>query len=145
MSSKNVDLVKRQYAHYAETGDIFEPALDPAIEWHSRSDLPDSDTYRGIEAVRTFIQGWPSAFDNFSIEIEEIIDEGDHVAVSMILHARLKGSSEEVVMPETHVWKVREGKLIEGREYPTKEEALEVIAETGAGARQPSHADRPGA
>ena len=45
----------------------------------------------------------------------------------MVLRARLKGSGEEVAMPETHVWKLREGKVIEVHEYGTKEAALEAI------------------
>src|SRR4051794_305000 len=65
MSAENVELIARGYEYYAETGDIYEAFLDENFEWHTASDLPDSDTYRGIAAVRAFIQGWPSAFEDF--------------------------------------------------------------------------------
>ena len=128
MSAENVDLVMRGYAHHAETGDILEAAFDENVEWHVASDQPDSDTHRGIPAVRDFIQSWPTAFDNFSADIQEVLDEDDYVVVSMILHGRLRGSSEEVVMPETHVFRLQGGKVVEVREYRTKEAALAAIA-----------------
>ena len=131
MSAEHVDLVQRAYAHYAQTGDIFEQGLHPDVEWHSRADLPDSDVYRGIDAVRAFIQGWPGAFDDFGAKVEEVIDKGEYVVVSMILHGRLKDSGQEVTMPETHVWKLRDGKVIEVREYGTTEVALEAVSASG--------------
>jgi ketosteroid isomerase-like protein len=132
VSAENVDLILRGYAHYAETGDIFEPALHEQVEWHTAADLPDSDTYRGIEAVRAFIKGWPTAFEDFGAEIQEVLDEGDYVVVGMILRGRLRDSGEEVAMPEIHVWKLHDGKAIEVREYRTKEAALEAIATSQA-------------
>ena len=127
MSAENVDLVQRGYAHYVRTGDIFEPGLHPDIEWHSRADLLDSDVYRRIDAVRAFIQGWPSGFDDFGADIEGVIDRGSYAVVSLVLRGRLTASGQAVTMPETHVWKIRDGKVIEAREYDTTEAALEAI------------------
>jgi ketosteroid isomerase-like protein len=137
VSAENVDLIMRGYAHYAETGDIFAPAFHENIEWHTASDLPDSDTYRGIEAVGAFIKGWPTAFEDFGADIQEVVDEGDYVVVSMTLRGRLRDSGEEVAMPEIHVFKLHEGRAIEVREYRTKEAALEAIAAAAAPQSRP--------
>lgn len=129
MSAGKVELVEDAYAHYAQTGDISEENLVPEFEWHTASDLPDSDVYRGVEAVRAFIQGWPSAFEEFWAEIDQIIDRGDLVVASLILHGRIRGSGEEVELPETHVWRFRDGKAVEVREYRTVEAALEAVGD----------------
>jgi uncharacterized protein len=136
VSAENVDLIMRGYAHYAETCDIFAPALHEDIEWHTAADLPDSDTYRGIEAVRAFIKGWPTAFEHFGADIQEVMDEGDYVIVSMTLRGRLRDSGEEVAMPEIHVWKLHEGRAIEVREYRTKQAALKAIAAAAPDSRR---------
>jgi ketosteroid isomerase-like protein len=47
--------------------------------------------------------------------------------VSLVPHGQLKASGQAVTMPETHVWKIRDGKAIEVREYDTTEAALEAI------------------
>ena len=129
MSAENVDLIRRGYAHHAETGDIFAPAFHEDVEWHVAADQPDSDVYRGIDAVREFIQSWPTAFEGFRADIQEVLDEGDYVVVSMILRGRLPGSPEEVAMPEVHVFKLQDDKVVEVREYRTKEAALAAIAD----------------
>lgn len=128
MPSENQDLVKRAYAHWAETGDIFEQALHPDARWQTRSDLPDSDVYVGIDAIRGLIQGWPSAFEEFGAEIQDVTEVGEHVVVSMVLRGRIRSGGEEVVMSETHVWTVRDGKVSQVREYATRDAALEALA-----------------
>ncbi len=42
------------------------------------------------------------------------------------LRGRVRGSTQEVDMSETHVLTMRDGKAAELHEYPTREEALEV-------------------
>ena len=131
MPAENVELVQRAYDHYARTGDILEPVLDPDVEWHTASDLPDSDVYRGVEAVRAFIQGWPSAFEEFWADIDQIIDKDEYVVVSLVLRGRIRGSGEQVGLSETHVWRLHDGKTIEVREYRTVEAALEALEALG--------------
>lgn len=50
-----------------------------------------------------------------------------YVVVPMVLRGRIRGSGEEVAMPETHVVKIRDGMIVEVREYPTLAEALEAV------------------
>ena len=131
MSAENVDLIVRGYAYYAETGDIFAAALHENFEWHTATDLPDSDTYRGLEAVREFNRSWAASFEDFRADIQEVLDAGDYVVASLILRGRVRDSGEEVAMPEFHVWKLRDGRAVEVREYRTKEAALEAIGTAG--------------
>src|SRR5438552_634484 len=83
MSLENVERIRRGYEAF-NRGDLASAAkdFDPNIEWRIPFQLPDSppdETYRGPEDVIRFWQTWRSAFDDFRIELEEIIDAGDKV------------------------------------------------------------------
>lgn len=102
--------------------------LDPDVEWHTRADLPDSATYRGHDGVAKLFSEWLESFDDLRFDPEESIDPGDDVVVAVLrLSGRIRGSGEEVTMPETHVWTMRDGKGVECREHPTKAEALKAL------------------
>jgi hypothetical protein len=45
----------------------------------------------------------------------------------MVLRGRIRGSGEEISMPETHLIKMRDGVAVEVREFPTLDEALEAV------------------
>ena len=101
-------------------------ALDPEVEWHTAADLPDSGVHRGHAGVAALIQEWVNSFEDFRTDVEELIDGGQYVVAPLVLRGRVRGSDEEVALPETHVWKLREGKVVEVREYRTLEQALEA-------------------
>ena len=73
------------------------------------------------------VQEWVEAFADFRAEVEEFIDGGECVVVPLVLRGRIRGSDKEVVLPETHVWRVRAGKVIEVREYRTRAQALKAV------------------
>jgi ketosteroid isomerase-like protein len=129
MSQENVDLVRASYEFLDRTRgvDTDTTAMDPDIEWRTRSDLPDTATYHGLEGVAKHVSDWFSAFDHLRIEVVESIDAGEHVIVVLHLSGRIRGSSQDVDMPETHVWKMRDGIGVEVREYQTKAEALKAV------------------
>jgi ketosteroid isomerase-like protein len=131
MASENVEIVRRMYEEFNRGQSAPLWALDESIEWHTRSDLPDSDVHRGHEGVIALVLEWVGAFDEFSAEIEELIDRGDYVVVPLILSGRIVGSEEITRMSETHVLKVRDGKVIGIREYRTRELALEALESAG--------------
>ena len=90
--------------------------------------MPDSATYRGHDGVAKLFSEWSESFDDLRFDPEEFIDAGDDVVVAVLrLSGRIRGSGEEVTMPETHVWTMRDGKGVECREYPTKAEALKAL------------------
>jgi hypothetical protein len=60
------------------------------------------------------VQEWLDSFEDFRADTTEFIDRGEYVVVSLVLRGRVRGSDEEVALPETHVWKMREGKAVEG-------------------------------
>jgi ketosteroid isomerase-like protein len=128
MSDENVELVRRGYEEHALTGEAPAWALHEDIVWHALPDEADAATLVGSEAVKSYVREWPAAFDDFHGEVEELVDHGDYVVAAIVLRARMKGTTTEITMPETQVWKLSDGKVIEVREYHDHKEALDAVA-----------------
>jgi ketosteroid isomerase-like protein len=128
VSQENVEKLRAGYESAAGRREPDFDFLDPDVEWHTRADLPDSATYRGHDGVAKLFSEWSALFDDLRFDPEEFIDAGDDVVIAVLrLSGRIRGSGEEVKMPETHVWTMRDGKGVECREYPTKAEALKAV------------------
>jgi uncharacterized protein len=127
MSEENVERVRQAYRLYEKTQQPDFDLLHREVAWHTARDLPDSDTYRGHEGVAEVYSEWIGSFEDFRVEVEEMIDGGaDTVIVMTRLRGHFRGSAEEVNLIEAHVWRLLDGKAIEIREYRTKAEALEA-------------------
>ena len=96
-------------------------AFHPEAEWTTRTDLPDSRTYRGREGVATLIAEWIDTFDDFLVEPVEIFETDGKVVAVLRLSGHIRGSDQQVAMEEVHVMGLRDGMFSEVREYPTKE------------------------
>ena len=131
MSQENVETLKRGFEAF-NRGDInaMLEEFDPDVEWHTASDIPDSTVYRGHDGVASLIQEWVNSFEDFRVDAEELIDRGEYVVLSVVLRGRIPGSLEsdrEVTLRRFGVDKVRNGKIVEVREYMTLEQALEAV------------------
>jgi ketosteroid isomerase-like protein len=82
--------------------------------------------FYGREALRHYWEQWNETFDEFRPEPEQLIDAGEQVVAAVHLFGRMKDSEAVVDMRFWMVFTVREGKIARGREYLTREEALEV-------------------
>jgi len=131
MSQENVETLKRGFEAF-NRGDInaMLEEFDPDVEWHTASDIPDSTVYRGHDGVASLIQEWVNSFEDFRVDAEELIDRGEYVVLSVVLRGRIPGSLEsdrEVTLRRFGVDKVRNGKIVEVREYMTLEQVLEAV------------------
>jgi ketosteroid isomerase-like protein len=126
MSKENVERVRHSFEVINRTHGPDVDFIAPDFEWHTRADLPDPAIYRGPDGAARLMAEWNAAFDDFTAEVDELIDAGDRVVVVMRLRGRIKDSGEEVEMPEAHVITIRSGKATLLREYKSKEEALQV-------------------
>lgn len=127
MSSGNIEVIRGTFEEWDKTGQLVYRRLDPEIEWHTRADLPDSGVYRGHEGVDALLQEWAGLFENPRFEVEDYIARGDCVVVSMVLRGRIRGSEQDVAMPETWVFRLRDGLIVEVREFATVDEGLEAV------------------
>ncbi len=127
MSQENLERVRESYEFVEREHEPDFDLLDPEIEWHTRDDLPDSTTHRGHDGVAAFMDEWWKAFDDLHADVEELIDVGDRVIAVLRLHGRVRGSTQEVDMSETHVLKMLDGKATEIREYRSRTDALRAV------------------
>ena len=92
MSQENLERVRATYefANRTHTPDL--NAFAPDCAWHTREDLPDAGARRGHDGLVVLASEWFGAFDDFRLDIEELIDAGDSVVVVTGLRGRVKSS-----------------------------------------------------
>jgi len=133
MSQENVDVVRRLFAalQSVDPGNVerrldgVREIFDPEIEWvaapHS---LLSSEEYRGFDGVRRFWTQFLSAWDDYGVEVEELIDAGDQVVAVM----RLSGRSNELEVGEgrSSLLTLRDGRIVRIQPFASKDDALEA-------------------
>ena len=67
---------------------------------------------------------WRDTLSDFRAEALEYIDTGEYVIAPTRMRGRPPGSDVEVVLDEVYVSRLRNGKVVELREYRTRAEAL---------------------
>ena len=131
MSSANVDLVRSSFEAFGR-GDFeraFE-AYDPAVEWQTADDEPDSRTYTGIPELRGFVahlaDPWTDRFGD-AVAFDDFIDCGDWVVAPWTARLHGHGSGIEIDVSETYAVRVTDGRIVQVVEYRTTEQALEAV------------------
>ena len=131
VSSANVDLVRSSFEAFAR-GD-FDQAFavyDPAVEWRTADDEPDSHTYTGVPELRRFVRHvadpWTNRFGD-AVAFHDFIDCGDWVVAPWSARLYGHGSGIEMAVSETYAVLVRNNRITRVDEYRTPEEALEAV------------------
>ena len=113
----------------------------PELVYHPRADEPDTSPHVGRDVYERLVHGFVDSFSEVTVEVLELIDAGDHVIASTVLHVVLRGqgSASGAGVSDTYVfvYKLRDGLVVEGWEYRTKQEALEAVELS----EQDAHAD----
>jgi ketosteroid isomerase-like protein len=87
----------------------------------------DHGPIHGKDALRAYVQDWQDTFDDFVSEPVELIDAGEDDVVAVIrISGRAKLSGVETDLTYAALYTFRDGKVARGREYWTREEALEA-------------------
>jgi ketosteroid isomerase-like protein len=133
MSEENVEIVKRTFELFnqGEDDQMVDECYDPQAVYYSREDEPDTGVYRGRQAIRENFRRWREMFEDFRAEVDEYIDAGELVVTPGWLCGRGRDSGAEVREPYSWVARLRDGKIVEVREYRTKDEALEAAGLSG--------------
>ena len=70
---------------------------------------------------------WEEAWEDFRVEILELVEEGDAVVVSVGQYGRGRGSGIETQMAAAHLMRFRDGRLSRWRLCVSTEEALRIV------------------
>jgi uncharacterized protein len=129
MSKDNLEVVRRGYAAFRAGGPpAIADFLDEDVVWRTPEEVPEAGTYRGREAVVTYLQSLVEVFDELRVEPQELVAVDDHVVAVVGYHARAGGSGVELEWEETVVWSLRAGRVIEFVPYAGKQAALRALA-----------------
>jgi len=129
MSQENVEVVQAALEAWGRGGfDALAEFCDTGIDWRAAEGAPDdAGPIHGLDAMRAYMQDWLDDFDELSLEFEELIDAGEQVVAVQRLSGRGKASGIETKIRFAVVYTIRNGKIVRGREYWERAQALEAV------------------
>jgi|SRR4051794_19089418 ketosteroid isomerase-like protein len=123
MSKENVDVIRRGFDHYAATGDqLWENYSDAVVVRDQQS--PDQAEYRGLDGVRRWIADWSAAWDDWQIEVEEIVEAGESVLALIHHTGRGHASGLEMDSHDAMLFTLDHGKVVALDYFHDRERAL---------------------
>jgi uncharacterized protein len=128
MSQENIEVVKAAFEAY-NRGDLdaWLADADPDIEWHVLPEATDPGPHRGRQVVLERAKLWRRTLEGLRADVLEYIDAGEYVIAPVRMRGQAPGSDAEVVLDEVYVSRLRNGKVVELREYRSKAEAFEAV------------------
>jgi ketosteroid isomerase-like protein len=125
MSKENVEAVRGAIEAFNEEGvEAALEYLDPEVEWLAPPDWLEKHLYKGHEGVREIASMWSEAFEEYRLDLKELIDCGDDVVVLIHQRGRIRGSPETVEHEIAYVWSIENEKGVRVQVYFSWDEAL---------------------
>jgi ketosteroid isomerase-like protein len=135
MSKENLETVRRGYELFA-AGDLEGVAglFSDDAELADAGGLGVAGTAAGTRhGPAGFLRATEEAleaFEDYRVEVEELIDAGEAVVVPVRISGRGRASGAKLETRLAHLWVLRNGKAIRGEVYRTTEEALEAAGKS---------------
>ena len=132
MSQENVELVARWYELWSDTSKAELMAripqvtehCHPEVEWSQRE---EGRTLRGREGVREALERWLESFDEYSYEVQRIVDcGGDEVLVIGVETGTGAISGVPVRSLSYELLTIRDGQIVYFREFHDETDAFEA-------------------
>jgi ketosteroid isomerase-like protein len=129
MSQENVDVVRAQFAALGHGGlEAVARFWHPDIEWRAiQGALDDVGIMRGEDAVRRYYKDWIDTVDQLQVDVVEVIAEAGEQVVVVVRNSgrgRVSGAPSSGRYYVACI--VRDGRIVSGREYAAREQALEA-------------------
>ena len=128
MSQENVEVVRRfaevwtgRYTEAAEA--LVRPRLAPDFEIHP---LYLERSYKGVEGIRQLWADIDEIWQDYRLEIGEIVDLGEHVLALAHITARGTGSGVPIDEEIAVLWAFEGDKAVWMKSFMSKREALEA-------------------
>ena len=97
--------------------DLFHPDVESVPAWRG-----PGTTYSGIDGFREMWIDWLEPWATYHVQVDEMIEVGDGVAVLVRDRARRHGMDVEVELISGSVWTFRDGKIARVEFYANREE-----------------------
>ena len=116
MSQENVEIVRRVLELWNEGGVVVRDRrpefFDPEFQMDLRGRKINPAVYDGYEGLDRFGSDVDEVWDQFSIELLELIDADPHVVTVFEATGRGRGSGIEVRAELSWVWTLRGGRVV---------------------------------
>ncbi len=122
---ENADIVRRAFDAFSRRDLTALLALaDPAIEFSPATArvAGRDEPYRGHDGLRTYLADVARVWQELRSEPQEFVEVDDVVVCTGRVYAW--GVGRVIDAPAGWVWRLRDGRLVEGRVYDTRREAL---------------------
>ena len=127
MSEENIEVVRRSYDAINERGEPAWELVAPDAEFDTSDVMPDVAVVRGREAAEPSMRAYAAAFENFRIELEEVIaTDEEHVVTVVRDGGRVRGSDAEVSNRFFHAFAIRDGQIVRWSSHLDRNRALEA-------------------
>jgi ketosteroid isomerase-like protein len=83
--------------------------LDEEIDWRTPENLPHGGHFTGRDAIARFFQGIGEHWETLSVDVEQILSDGDRVVVLATARGRLRATGEDTGYTAAHAWTLRNG------------------------------------
>jgi ketosteroid isomerase-like protein len=128
MSEEWVGLVRLGF-EALQRGDlaVFDGMTTPDLVLVQPPEVPDAKSYEGRDAIAEALDDWPKQWDNFRMDLIEVIDVDDEVAVLVTRHrGRGRESRIEMDFEVFYVNRGRDGRLARVEMFFDRRQALKA-------------------
>jgi len=128
MSQENVEIVRRSFdAWNRQDSAAAAKDLAPDVEIDATDRILNPQVYGGVEGAMRFRHEIAEVWDEFRVEIEELLPVGEEVVVLVHSVARGRGGGVPVDARGAWVVSVRDRKVTRFRLYREREQALAAV------------------
>lgn len=125
-----VRFAEESYKMFREGDLAWFDRVDPDIEWHAFEALPGGGDIHGMSALVDHLEAMNEKFEEAFPDPEEFVPLGeDRLLVMGTWRAKVKTTGEPVEVAFAHVTKMRDGKLVELRNYMDSAKVLQALEE----------------
>ena len=126
VSQENVEIVRSHFeAYLSGDNESALAAYDPEVEFDATL-RPEGQVYRGLEGVAEAMRVWTGAWEDWKVDVEDVIDAGDRVLMIVSESGRGKGSGIEIDQKVFVVFTMRDGRIVRWKGFLDKNQALEA-------------------
>lgn len=126
MSEENVAIVRGMFEAFL-SDDVKEAltAIDPDVEWDG-TNIPDGEVSRGHAAVMRHMRAWAEIWEDWTVELEDVIDAGEGRVIAFIRERGQTKAGVELDERHSELYVVRDGRIVYRKGFSDADEALDV-------------------
>jgi ketosteroid isomerase-like protein len=128
MSEENVEIVRMGYDAFARRdldaiGAVMRKHVAPNAEFES---VLTGQIYTGVQGAYELAADLWETLPDYGLAVEEIIDRGDRVVAVLRISGTGGSSGVPVSQQVAFVWTFEGGKIVRGKSFTSRAEALEA-------------------